>query len=389
MADIYLDNASTTFPKPEAMHNAVREFYCSCGVNPGRSGSDLAVRAEDMISGTRKKFSEFFNRSLFESGGSKNPNRLVFTLNATMSLNLVIAGTIEPGDHVITTMLEHNSVTRPVNHQIKLGAQADFIKPDPEGYVDPEDVRKAIKPNTKLVVINHASNVTGTVQDLRAIGKICREAGVPLAVDAAQTAGVLPIDMHECNVSFLCFTGHKALFGPTGTGGICVADDAEIRPSMFGGTGVDSTASCQPEDFPHRLEAGTVNLSGICGLCAGLDWLLEKGLDNICKHEIELLGLLQDGLSEIKGVKIHGTKNLERRVATLSMTIEGRETAEVGALLNNKYHVLVRPGLHCAPFAHVFLNTSPGGTVRFSIGPFNTKEHIETAVKAVAEIAAG
>jgi len=385
---IYLDNAATTFPKPDSVHDAVRDFYRRSGVNPGRTGCDLAINAEQMIHGTRMRLSAFFNKSLVEAGQAKDPNRLVFTMNATMSLNLIINGLIDPGDHVVTTMLEHNSVIRPVNHKVRDGAEATYVVPDPEGYLDPEQIRKAIKKNTKVVIVNHASNVTGVVQDLRAIGAVCREENVPFAVDTAQTAGVLPIDMTECNISFLSFTGHKGLFAPTGTGGICVADDAEIRGTIYGGTGVNSAHEFHLEEYPFRLEAGTQNLAGIAGLSAGLDWIEERGTENIYKHEIELLGLLQAGLEEIEGVTLYGTTRLDRRVATLSMTIENRDVSKMGEYLDVDYGIQTRTGLHCAPLIHKHHGTFPHGTVRFSVGPFNTRAHIEAAIRAVSEIAA-
>jgi cysteine desulfurase/selenocysteine lyase len=285
-------------------------------------------------------------------------------------------------------MLEHNSVIRPVNHKVRDGAEADFVEPDEEGYLDPESIRKAIKKNTKLVIVNHGSNVIGVVQDLRAIGRVCREEGVPLAVDCAQTAGVLPIDMAECNISFLCFTGHKGLFGPTGTGGICVADDAEIKGTIYGGTGVRSAMPYHLEEYPYRLEAGTLNLAGVAGLSAGLDWIEETGLPNISRHEIELLGLLQEGFLEIPGVKVWGTTKLTDRVATLSMTVDKYDAQDVGTILDVDYNIQTRTGLHCAPLIHEHVGTTPRGTVRFSVGPFNTTEHAETAIRAVSEIAA-
>jgi cysteine desulfurase / selenocysteine lyase len=385
---IYLDNAATSFPKPDIVHDTVRDFYSTTGVNPGRTGCDLAIAAGLMVENTRKGLSDFFNKSLVDAGKAKDPNRLVFTMNATMSLNLIINGTVKPGDHVITTLLEHNSVIRPVNHKVRDGAEATYVVPDSEGYIDPEDIRKAIKKNTTLVVCNHGSNVTGVVQDLKGIGKVCKEAGVPLAVDSAQTAGVLPIDMAECNISFLSFTGHKGLFGPTGTGGICVADDAEITGTIYGGTGVRSAVPYHLEEFPYRLEAGTLNLAGISGLNAGLAWIKEKGIENIYAHEMELLKMLQDGFDGIKGVKIWGTKNLKNRVATLSMTVEHYDAQDVGTILDVEYGILTRTGLHCAPLIHEHHGSSPRGTVRFSAGPFNTKEHIEKAISAIAEIAA-
>ncbi|MCX6646903.1 MAG: aminotransferase class V-fold PLP-dependent enzyme [bacterium] len=385
---IYLDNAATTFPKPDVVHDAVREFYSTKGVNPGRTGCDLAIAAEEMIYKTRKEFTEFFNKSLFDAGKEKDPNRLVFTMNATMGLNLIINGTVKPGDHIVTTMVEHNSVIRPVNHKVQEGSEATYVVPDKEGYIDPEDIRKAIKKNTVLVIVNHASNVSGVVQDLKAIGAVCREEGIQFAVDSAQTAGVLPIDMPECNISFLSFTGHKGLFGPTGTGGICVADDARIKGTIFGGTGVRSAVPLHLEEFPYRLEAGTLNLAGIAGLNAGLGWIQDKGIENNYAHEMELFTRLQSGLAEIPGVKIWGTKNLKKRVATLSMTLANYDAQDVGTILDVGYGIQTRTGLHCAPLIHEHYGSAPRGTVRFSVGPFNTKEHIEIAIQAISEIAA-
>ncbi len=386
---IYLDNAATSFPKPDVMHDTMRDFYRECGVNPGRTGCDLALKAEEMISDTRRLLSYFFNPGMEERGEEKDPDRLVFTMNATMSLNLIIQGRVGPGDHVVTTLCEHNSVIRPVNHLVRdRGAEATYLAPDPEGYVAPEDVGAAIRDNTTLVVINHGSNVTGVVQDITAMGEICRDADVPLAVDAAQTAGVLPIDMKESNVSFLSFTGHKCLFGPPGTGGICVADDAEIRGTVFGGTGVRSAHPYHLEEYPYRLEAGTLNLAGIAGLNAGVRWVQEQGLETIHAREMELLADLQDGLEQIPGVILHGTRNLEARVATLSASVNGYDASDVGTFLDVDHDILTRTGLHCAPLMHEHCGTAPRGTVRFSLGPFNTRAHVERAVEATERIAA-
>jgi len=385
---IYLDNAATSFPKPDVTHDTARDFYRENGVNPGRTGCDMALQAEEMIHGTRTLLSDFFNPSLVAAGVEKDPNRLVFTLNATMSLNLVINGTVGPGDHVVTSVLEHNSVIRPVNHKVREAAEATFVTPDAEGYLDPEDIRKAIKKNTTLVILNHGSNVSGVVQDMGAIGAICREEGVPLAVDAAQTAGVIPIDMAELNISFLIFTGHKCLFGLPGTGGICVADDADIRGTIWGGTGVRSAHPYHLEEYPYRLEAGTLNLAGIAGLSAGVRWVLEKGVEAIHHHEIELLGILQEGLSQIPGVTIYGTRKLENRVPTMSVNMANYDASDVGSFLDVDHEILTRTGLHCAPLMHEHYGTSPRGTVRFSIGPFNTEEEILHAVDAMEKIQA-
>lgn len=385
---IYLDNAATTFPKPPVMHDAARDFYRKCGVNPGRTGCDQAREAEEMIHGVRRKLSALFNPSLAGAGKPKDPNRIGFALNATMGLNLILHGTVGAGDHVVTTMVEHNSVIRPVNHLVKRGAEATFVAPDAEGYLDPEEIRRAIRRNTKLVIVNHASNVTGVVQDLAAIGAVCREEGVPFAVDAAQSAGVLPIDMAACHIGFLAFTGHKGLLGPTGTGGLCVADDAELEGTVFGGTGVRSAERYHLKEFPYRLEAGTLNLMGIAGLAASLAWTEEQGMESIHRREIELLALLQDGLAGIRGVRLQGTRGLDARVATLSFTVDNYDPEDVGTILDVDYGIQTRTGLHCSPLLHEHLGTAPRGSVRLSLGPFNTQEQIETTVRAVAEITA-
>ncbi len=384
---IYLDNAATSFPKPDEVHDTMSSFYRRYGVNPGRTGADIALKAEEMVRGTRTKLAELFNGSLVAAGGSPDPDRLVFAANATAALNLVLQGTIRPGDHVVTTWTEHNSVIRPVNHLVARGAAATFVRPDAEGYVDPEEIRRALRDDTRLVVVNHASNVTGVVQDIEAIGAVCREAGVPFAVDTAQTAGVVPVDMAACHVSFVTFTGHKGLMGPTGTGGVCVAPDADIESSLWGGTGVKSAHPYHLDEFPYRLEAGTLNLMGIAGLSAGVDWVLSRGLDAIRTHEIELLAMLQDGLAEIPGVHIHGTTRTDRRVATVSITVDEYDPSDVGIMLDVDHDVLTRTGLQCAPLIHDHMGTSPRGTVRFSIGPFSTADHVEAAVRGVHDIA--
>lgn len=384
---IYLDNAATSFPKPEVVRDAMSSFCRQSGVNPGRSGCDLGLRAEAMVYSTRRQLSEFFNQSLEKAGRPPNPNRLCFTPNATASLNLIVNGVLRQGDHVVTTVVEHNSVIRPVNHATRRGVEATYVDCDDEGYVDPEDIRAAIRSNTTLVIVNHASNVIGAVQDIEAIGAVCRDEGVGFAIDAAQTAGVLPIDMARCNISYLAFTGHKGLFGPTGIGGICVADDAEIASSLYGGTGVRSADPFHIDEWPHRLEAGTPNLGGIAGLAAAQGWLQERGIDSIFRHEIGLLERLMAGLAEIDGVVLHGHTRLERRVAVCSFTVEGRNPAEVGTFLDVDYGILTRTGLECAPLIHQRLGTFPNGTVRFSVGPFNTEDHIDKAIRAVYEIA--
>jgi len=385
---IYLDNAATSFPKPDGVHEYMGDFYRNSGVNPGRTGCDAALRAEEMINETRKALTRFFNASLAAEGRLPDTDRLIFTLNGTHALNLILRGTLKAGDHVVTTWVEHNSVIRPVNHLAKDGIESTFVRPDGEGYVDPEEIRAAIRRNTRLVMVNHGSNVIGTVQDLEAIGTVCAEHEVPFAVDTAQTAGVLPIDMTVNHISFLAFTGHKGLMGPTGTGGICVAEGAEIESSQWGGTGVRSAYPLHLEEYPYRLEAGTQNLMGIAGLHAGQVWLRAEGLDKIRAHEMELLALLQEGLEPIRGVTIHGTRNLKRRVATLSITVDNWDPSDVGMMLDVDYDIITRTGLQCAPLIHDAMGTSPRGTVRFSLGPFSIREDVEAAVKAVEEVSA-
>jgi cysteine desulfurase / selenocysteine lyase len=385
---IYLDNAATSFPKPDAVHDKMIGFYRTCGVNPGRSGCDMALQAEAMVDGARRKLSALFNASLVSAGKPKDPARLVFTSNATHSLNLILKGTIGPGDHVITTWMEHNSVLRPVNHLVRLGAEATFVRPGADCRVDPDDIRRAIQPNTKLVIVNHGSNVCGVVQDIPAIGAVCRAAGVPLALDAAQTAGAFPIDMADWHVSFVAFTGHKSLLGPTGTGGICVADDAVIASTMWGGTGVRSVEPYHLEEYPWRLEAGTLNVLGIAGLSAGVDWISEHGLETIQEREDALAAMLAQGLREIRGVTVYFPLDGQPRVPTLSITVKGWDPSDVGTLLDVDHNILTRTGLQCAPKAHEHLGTAPRGTLRFSVGPLNTREDILAAIKAVGEIAA-
>ena len=384
---IYLDNAATSFPKPDVMHERMSHFFRTCGVNPGRSGCDMALQAEAMVDGTRRTLTGLFcpNRP---PDRPKDHNRLVFTSNATHSLNLILKGTVGPGDHVVTTWLEHNSVLRPVNHLVRLGAEATFVRPGDDHLVDPAEIKRAIKGNTKLVIVNHGSNVCGAVQDLAAIGAVCREAGVPLAVDAAQTAGAMPIDMDAWQVSFLAFTGHKSLLGPTGTGGICVADDAEVATTMWGGTGVRSAHPYHLEEYPYRLEAGTLNVLGIAGLSAGVDWVLGQGLEEIHRRELELMDVLIAGLDGVRGVTVHAPRAGRPRVPTVSITVANWDAGDVGTMLDVDYDILTRTGLQCAPKIHEHLGTAPRGTVRFSIGPFNTRAEVESAVRAVAEIAA-
>ncbi|MDZ7261024.1 MAG: aminotransferase class V-fold PLP-dependent enzyme [candidate division KSB1 bacterium] len=378
---IYLDNSSTTFPKPEEVHEFMGQFYRTHGVNPGRSGYSLAVEAEAMVNETRKRLTEFFN--------GEAPDHLVFTYNATDSLNMIINGILKLDDHIITTTLEHNSVLRPIYHLVMAGmVKADYIPFDEAGYIHPEEVLKKIKRNTKLVVVNHGSNVIGTVQPIKELGALCREKGIVFAIDASQTAGVVPIDVKEMNIDVVAFTGHKSLLGPTGIGGLYVRPGITITPTRVGGTGIRSADRWHPEEYPYRLEAGTINVLGVAGLLAAQKWLAKVGLANIHQREMELWKRLRDGLETIDGVTLYCADSVTNHIPVLSCNISGYKPGDTGKILSEDYHIATRTGLHCAPLVHQQLETDKiKGTVRFSIGPFNTTDHIDAAVEAIREIA--
>jgi cysteine desulfurase family protein len=378
---IYLDNSATTWPKPERVYRAMDKFFREAGVNPGRSGTDKALEAENMVFGTRQRLSKFF--------GGTEPNRLIFGYNATDVLNQVIDGMLAEGDHVITTMLEHNSVLRPVYVKEQAGViNADYVPFDGNGYVDPEEIKKLINRRTALVIVNHGSNVIGTVQPVAEIGRICREADVPFVIDASQTAGIMPIDMKSMHIDVVAFTGHKCLMGPTGIGGLCVGEDVQIRTTRFGGTGVRSAVRTHLDEYPFRLEAGTVNLMGIAGLSAGLDFIEEEGMENLHKHEMALYEKLRAGLADIPGVTTYCAGPAENHLPVISLNVENFLAGDVGTLLDVEYNVATRTGLQCAPLVHVGIGTMDiKGTVRVSAGPFNTEEHIEITLKGLRDIA--
>ena len=380
---IYLDNAATVWPKPESVYKFMDEFFRTKGVNPGRSGYDLAIEAGSLLDRTRKRLTKFFG------GDEDAPERLVFGYNVTDALNLAIPGLVHPGDHVITTNLEHNSVIRPVNHMVRdFGAEATYLHFNAAGFIDPEDVRKAIKPNTKVVIVNHGSNVIGTVQPIREIGAICREHNLSFIVDTAQTAGVIPINMNEMNIDVLAFTGHKALMGSMGIGGLCVRKHVEIKQVRSGGTGVRSAYPYHLEEFPWRLEYGTPNMVGVASLSAGQDWLAEHGIENIYRHEMKLAQKLVHGLRQIEGVQLYCCDNLENHLSTVLMNLEGVDPGDVGVMLDVDHNIATRTGLHCAPLVHRQLGIEDThGGVRFSVGAFNTEAHIDAAIAAVTDIA--
>jgi cysteine desulfurase family protein len=314
---------------------------------------------------------------------------LIFAYNVTDALNLVIPGLISSGDHIVTTTLEHNSVIRPVNHIVRdHGAEATFVPFDADGFVDPEDIKRAMRPNTRAVIVNHGSNVIGTVQPLAEIGKICRERGVTFVVDTAQTAGIVPINMQAMNIDVVAFTGHKALMGSTGIGGLRIRKSVEVRRVRSGGTGVRSLNPYHLDEYPWRLEYGTPNLVGIASLWAGQDWLDKNGMETVYAHEMTLARRLVDGLRQIESVKLYCCDHLENHLSTILMNIAGMDPGDVGVMLDVDYNIATRTGLHCAPLVHTQLGTVEGhGGVRFSIGAFNTEKDVDAAIAAVGEIA--
>jgi cysteine desulfurase family protein len=379
---IYLDNGATSFPKPEEVYTFMDYYYRNFGVNPGRSGFDLCMEAGEVIDTTRKQLTKFFNGTDF--------NRLCFSYNSTDALNLVISGMLEKGDHAISTTIEHNSVLRPLYHQSEYnGVEVDYIPVDSKGFVDPDDFPRAFKRNTKLVVVNHASNVIGTLQPIKEIGAHCQKYGIPFAIDASQSAGKVPIDLEAQNLDIVAFTGHKSLLGPTGIGGLYVKEGIEIRVTRAGGTGVRSAVRTHLFEYPYRLEYGTVNSLGVAGLHTGVKWLEERGIRNINELEMKLTKMLRDGLQDVEGVTLYCQDDLTDHIGIFLFNVDGFEALNVGTLLDVDYNIASRTGLHCAPLIHEHLGTTEiHGAVRFGIGPFNTEEHINIAIEAVKEIAA-
>jgi cysteine desulfurase / selenocysteine lyase len=399
---IYMDNAATSFPKPRGVVEAMVHFMSNVGANPGRARHDLSTTASRIVESTRQTLAELFN--------VPDPYRIAFMLNATEALNTVIYGVLDPGDHVIITQMEHNSVIRPVRHLERLGVVSVSICPcDAMGVLDPDALKQLVKKNTALVALNHASNVCGTIQDVAAVREAIGE--IPLLVDAAQTAGAVPIDVQAMGIDFLAFTGHKALYGPQGTGGLYVREGLRIRPLKRGGTGTVSEQEDQPDFFPDALESGTRNNVGIAGLGAGVDFVLSTGIENIRRHEESLMKAFVDALIDVPGIVLYGPLKPRTQVPVLSITFDralpdglnvsfggcgGRaipatfesvHPQEAGTILQDEHEISVRVGLHCAPLAHQALGTFPDGTVRFSLGYFNTLDEVRIAVDAVKRIA--
>lgn len=380
---IYLDNSATTFPKPTEVYDFMNSFYRTHGVNPGRSGFDAAIETGELVSDTRKMLTKLFN-------GGTDFNRLTFSYNATDSLNIIIQGIVEKGMHVITTMLEHNSVLRPLYSLEQKGLiEVTYLPFDERGYVNPDDLKKNIKSNTKLVVCTHCSNVIGTIQPLAELGKICKENGLIFVVDGSQGAGAVDMDMEKNGIDVYVFTGHKCLMGPTGIGGSYVRDGITIHHTRYGGTGVRSAVPGHLEEYPYRLETGTLNLLGVAGLNAGVKWITKKGIMNIHNEEMKLWKKLRDGLLQIEGVKVYCATSTENQNPVLSLNINGFDAADVGTMLDVDYDIACRTGLQCAPKVHMGIGSFDiHGTVRLSIGAFNTEADIDTAIQAVKEIAA-
>lgn len=373
-----MDNAATSFPKPEEVYRAVDYVNRYMGGNPGRGSNQQTVKAGTVILEAREALAKLFN--------IEDAMQVAFTYNITDALNIGFKGILEPGDHVITSSMEHNSVARPLFAMQKQGLEWTKIAVASDGTLNLDELRQAIRPNTRMICMLHASNLTGTIMPIAKVGKIARENGVFFMVDTAQSAGVLPIDVVEQNIDILTFTGHKGLLGPQGTGGIYVRPDVNVKPSRQGGTGSLSEYLEHPDIMPDLLESGTLNTPGIAGLLAGVNFILEQGINNITKREQKLTKLLLEGLKEIKGVKIYGPKDSNKQTAVIALNVGDIDPGEVSAILDYEYGIITRSGLHCTPLAHQTIGTFEQGTVRLSPGYFTTLEQIEYMIKAVDEI---
>ena len=379
---LYVDNAATSWPKPPGVVEAMVHFMEKVGANPGRSAHHLSVEAGRIVYNAREAVAELLN--------APDPMRVVFGYNATEALNLALRGLLRPGNHVVTSSMEHNSVMRPLRALERQGVGVTVVRCSPQGFLDPPDVETAIKPNSKMIVLNHASNVVGTILPIAEVGEISRRYNLLLLVDAAQTAGAYPIDVEADKIDLLAFTGHKSLLGPMGIGGLYIGERVKLRefePLKRGGTGSRSELEEQPDFLPDMCESGTPNVVGIAGLLAGVRFVLERGVDEIRRHEVELTQRLIEGLSAIPGVTVHGGHDAQRQTATISFNIKGLSPSEVGLRLDEEYGILCRVGLHCAPAAHKTIGTFPAGTVRFGLGVFNTLEEVETALEAIRQLA--
>ena len=378
---IYLDNAATTWPKSPGVGEAMLYFLDHVGANPGRGGHRLAVDAARIVYSAREAVAELF--------GAPDPLRVVFGANVTEALNLALRGLLCPGDHVITSSMEHNSVMRPLRALERHGVGVTVVGCSSEGFLDPALVEAAIRPDTKMIVLNHASNVVGTILPVAEVGQIARRHGLLLLADVAQTAGAFPIDMQADAIDLLAFTGHKSLYGPMGTGGLVIGervDPSLLEPLKRGGTGSRSEREEQPDFLPDACESGTPNAVGLAGLEAGIRWVLQRGVEAIRAHEMALAQQLLDSLQAVPNVTVYGGLEASRQTATVSFNIRGMEPSDVGLRLDDEYAILCRVGLHCSPAAHKTLNTFPGGTVRFGLAALNTAEEVRAAIEAVRQL---
>ena len=375
---VYLDNAATSFPKPEAVYAAMDGFGRTVAGTPGRSGHRGAAEASRIVTEARERLARLFN--------APAPSCIVFTANATQSVNLALKGLLRPGDHVVTSGVEHNAVWRPVKGLERQGVQLSAVPCTPTGVLDPAGVAAALRPNTRLIAVTHASNVLGTVLPVSDLAEVAHRHHLPLLVDAAQTAGVYPIDVDALGVDLLAFTGHKGLLGPAGTGGLVVGTGIDLEPLLEGGTGGDSTLEAMPPSLPQHLEAGTLNGVGIAGLSAGVDFLLEKGVESVRRHEVELTAHLREGLAALDGVTVYGPPDPEARTAVVSVNLVGCEPEQVGHVLDEVYDVATRAGLHCAPQAHRTMGTLERGALRLSPGYFTTHDEIDYLLHCLGDI---
>ncbi len=374
---IYLDNAATSWPKPEGVSEAVKERLAEYGANPGRGGHRLSEQAGRQVEETRRLLAQWFHIS--------QPKNLIFCQNGTHAINLALKGWLREGDHVVTTCWEHHAVIRPLNEMKRsLGVKVEYIPPGPDGPVDLSRLKEAIQPHTRLLVSTHASNVNGVLLPLEEMGAIAGEKGVPFLVDAAQTAGVVPVDVQSMGISMLAFPGHKGLFGPQGTGGLYLNPELPVRPIMQGGTGNHSEDLHQPEERPLGFESGTLNTPGIAGLGAGVRFLMDKGWQAIHQHETELSQQLVEGLKRME--KVHLYQLPFASVAVVSFRMEGIDETELATLLDRHFDIAVRAGYHCAALAHQTMGTKPGGTLRVSPGYFNTQSEVDIFLEALQEV---
>ena len=374
---IYFDNAATTLHKPPEVIEAVVHAMTTSG-NASRGTHTGSLAASRTVYETRKKIADFFHCS--------RADHVIFTSNSTEALNIAICGTLGKGDHIISTDLEHNSVLRPLYHLEEQGASLTFLSANKKGCIDYDDFKRSIKPNTKAIVCTHASNLTGNVLDIERIGHIAKAHNLLFIVDASQSAGCIEINMETMNIDILCFTGHKSLLGPQGTGGLCIHESVEIRPFKRGGSGIHSYEKGQPQAYPSRLEAGTLNSHGIAGLCAAINYINTITIPVIAKKEQELLWHFYKGICNIPEIHIYGDFDTKERAAILSLNIEGYDSGTVSDVLSQEYDIATRPGAHCAPRMHQALGTTETGAVRFSFSSFNTMEEVETAIRALKEL---